>query len=120
VDLLVAATRKAFVEGTADLALEFADAPLVGGGLDLVDAAFFGGVDGEELDLVGPAEGEDVGEFTRNLPVRQGRALDLRGNSRQFLRFLRSIREGNPRCRLGNLRAEDFRVDVSRRLCCRG
>ena len=36
VDLLVAAKRKAFVEGTADLALEFADAPLVGGGLDLV------------------------------------------------------------------------------------
>jgi hypothetical protein len=40
--LFVAAEGQAFVEGATDLALEFADAPLVGGGFDFVKAAFIG------------------------------------------------------------------------------
>jgi hypothetical protein len=56
--LLVAGKSEAFVKGAGDLALEFADGPLVGGGFDLVEAAFVGGIDGKEFDVMGPAEGQ--------------------------------------------------------------
>jgi hypothetical protein len=45
--ILVSAKGEALVERAGDLALEFANAPLVGGGFDLVESAFFGTIDGE-------------------------------------------------------------------------
>ena len=54
----VPAQSEAFVKGAGDLALEFADGPLVGGGFDLVEAAFVGGIDGKEFDVMGPTEGQ--------------------------------------------------------------
>ena len=59
----MSAEGEAFVKGTGDLALEFADAPLVGGGFDFVEPTFLRGFDGEEFDVVGPAEGEAADEI---------------------------------------------------------
>ena len=50
--ILVPAEGKALVEGTGDLALEFAHAPLVCGGFDLVEFALFSRIDREEFDIV--------------------------------------------------------------------
>jgi hypothetical protein len=75
------------------LALEFADAPRFGGGFDFVEEAFFGRIAGEQFNVVGPAEGEDLAGFLQNLPVRERRPRDLRGSPRQCLEFLGSTRD---------------------------
>lgn len=77
---LVAAERQAFVEGTADLAQEFADAQRVGGGFDFVERVFFGAIDGEQLDVVGPAGLDDLAEVSEDFPIWQRRPFDLRGS----------------------------------------
>jgi hypothetical protein len=61
--ILVSAKGEALVEGAGNLALELAHAPLVGGGFDLIESAFFGTIDGEQLDIVGPSEGEVAGKL---------------------------------------------------------
>ena len=60
---LVPGKGEAFVERTGDLALEFADTPLIGGGFDFIKSAFVRGIDGEEFDVVGPTEGEAAEEI---------------------------------------------------------
>lgn len=58
--VLVAAQRQPLVQGAGDLPVQFAHAPLVLGRLDLVEGALFGVADGQEIDVVGAAEGEPV------------------------------------------------------------
>jgi hypothetical protein len=71
----VAAKGEALVEAGGFLALEFWDGPAGVGGFDFVEAAFGGVFDGEEGDVMGPAEGE--GRFARRrlanwlLPIAQ-------------------------------------------------
>ena len=45
--ILVSAKSEALVKGAGDLALELPHAPLIGGGFDLIESAFFGTIDGE-------------------------------------------------------------------------
>jgi hypothetical protein len=70
---LVPGQGEALVKGGGDLALEFADSPLVGGGFDLVEAALGGVGQREQFDVVGPAEGERVHQVPQ-LSLRQGQA----------------------------------------------
>ena len=60
---LVPGKGEAFVGRTGDLALEFADTPLIVGGFDFIKSAFVRGIDGEEFDVVGPTEGEAAEEI---------------------------------------------------------
>ncbi|MEI6271814.1 MAG: hypothetical protein WCP38_05575 [Chloroflexota bacterium] len=60
---LVLGKGEAFVERTGDLALEFADTPLIGGGFDFIKSAFVREIVGEEFDVVGPTEGEAAEEI---------------------------------------------------------
>ena len=60
---LVPGKGEAFVGRTGDLALEFADTPLIGDGFDFIKSAFVRGIDGEEFDVVGPTEGEAAEEI---------------------------------------------------------
>ncbi len=56
--MLVAAEREPLVQGAVQLPLEFADAPAVGRGLDLVETAGFGVSYRQQGHVVGPAERE--------------------------------------------------------------
>ena len=76
--VFVPAEREAFVKTAVELALEFADFPILRGGFDLVEAALIGILDAEQEDVVRPAQSE-------------GAWLDL------------SRRGQLPRQRLGNL-----------------
>ena len=60
---LVPGKGEAFLGRTGDLALEFADTPLIGDGFDFRKSAFVRGIDGEEFDVVGPTEGEAAEEI---------------------------------------------------------
>ena len=60
---LVPGKGEAFLGRTGDLALEFADTPLIGDGFDFIKSAFVRGIDGEEFDVVGPTEGEAAEEI---------------------------------------------------------
>jgi hypothetical protein len=72
--VLVAAEGDAFVEAGGFLASEFRHGPAFVGGLDFVETALVGVLDGEEFDVVGPAQGEGAGEFCRRflLNVERG------------------------------------------------
>ena len=56
----VAAERQSFVQGTGDLPFQLAHAPLIPGRLDLVEGALIGVSDGQEGDVMGPAESESA------------------------------------------------------------
>ena len=90
------------VEAAGDLPLEFANGPLVGGGLDLVEPALGGVVQREQFDVVGPAEGEAAGKIAHHFAAGQGWPLANGRNPRRCLGFLRCFRKGFPRQRLGN------------------
>ena len=50
--LLVAGEGEALVKGAGDLALQLTDTPLIGSGLDLIEAALVRRVDGEQGDVL--------------------------------------------------------------------
>ena len=58
--VLVAAEREPLVQGAVQLPFEFADAPAVVRGLDLVETAGFGVGYRQQGDVVGPAEREPL------------------------------------------------------------
>ena len=92
----IAAQGKSFVERAADLALQLADAPTVGFGFDLVEAAFVRIADAEQCDVVRPAETE-AGEQLRRQSLQNLHPLvsdDVTANPRHRLGF--------PHPRLGN------------------
>ncbi len=72
---LVPAEGEALVEGAGNLALKLAHAPLVGSGLDLVEAALVRGFDGEKFDVVGPAEGEAADDVVDGFDQPRGKRL---------------------------------------------
>ena len=84
---LVPGKGEALVEGGGDLALEFADRPLVGGGFDLVEAALGGVGQREEFDVVGPAEFEGAGKFPQDFRAGQGEPWAFFRFPRQCLGF---------------------------------
>ena len=54
--LFVATQCKSFVEAAVELALEFAQCPVLAGGFDFVEAALVGILDAEQEDVVRPTE----------------------------------------------------------------
>jgi hypothetical protein len=63
--VFVATGGKALVEAGIELAAEFANGPVLGGGFDFVEAALVGVVDAEEEDVMRPAQREGAGGFSR-------------------------------------------------------
>ena len=60
---LVTAKGQPFVETGVELALEFAQGPVLAGGLDFIEAALVGILDAQEENVVRPAQRE--GTFSR-------------------------------------------------------
>jgi hypothetical protein len=57
---LVTAQGQAFVETAVELALEFADGPVLPGGFDFVEATFVSVLDAKEKDIMRPAQGKEA------------------------------------------------------------
>ena len=85
---LVAAEGKAFVEAGGFLTFQFADVPIRLPGFDLVEAAFVRVFDAEQLDVVGPAQGEGVVEFSRRC-LRNCQLVRRRLTNRVGFQFFR-------------------------------
>jgi hypothetical protein len=81
--LLVPAESKALVETAGNLALKLPDRPLVCRGFDFVKAALGGVIQGEQFDVVGPAESEVTGKFVHLLLAGQGGPLGFGQNPRR-------------------------------------
>jgi hypothetical protein len=67
--VFVAAQGQALVEAGIELAAEFADGPVLGGSFDFVEASLVGVFDGEEENVVGPAQGEGRLRIGASFPV---------------------------------------------------
>lgn len=60
---LVPAEGEALIETAVELALQFADGPVLRGGLNFIEAAFVGVFDAKEEDVVCPTQAERAGWF---------------------------------------------------------